>query len=151
MTQDQMHGSIPASPAGDGDWQRPRSADWDLYRALRDQWTHEDDVMNHRLMWLILSQGLVFTAYSTLSRAGHRLLIVAFPFFGITVAAVVGASIFAAVQSTAVVERRFDEADLERLCSLAPSSRTTAQGRLAGQALPFVFGTLWLLALITSL
>jgi len=29
--------------------------DWDLYRALREQWTHEDNLVNHRLMWLILS------------------------------------------------------------------------------------------------
>ena len=41
----------------------PRTAlpDWDLYRALREQWTHEDNLVNHRLMWLILSQGLLFT------------------------------------------------------------------------------------------
>ena len=36
--------------------------DWELYRALREQWTHEDNLVNHRLMWLILSQGLLFTA-----------------------------------------------------------------------------------------
>ena len=43
--------------------------DWDLYRALREQWTHEDNLVNHRLMWLILSEGLLFTAYGTLSTA----------------------------------------------------------------------------------
>ena len=43
--------------------------DWELYRALREQWTHEDNLVNHRLMWLILSQGLLFTAYGTLSTA----------------------------------------------------------------------------------
>jgi hypothetical protein len=35
----------------------PRVPDWELYRALREQWTHEDKLVNHRLMWLILSQG----------------------------------------------------------------------------------------------
>ena len=152
MTKDHVQGPVPALQSDAADWKGASpSANWDLYRALRDQWSHEDTVMNHRLMWLILSQGLMFTAYGTLSRAGHRLLIIAFPFFGIAVAAVVGASILAAVEATAVVEKRFDEAGLERLCSLAPSNRTTRRGRLAGQSLPFVFGTLWLLALIASL
>jgi hypothetical protein len=78
--------------------------DWELYRALREQWTHEDNLVNHRLMWLILFEGLLFTAYGTLSSAKLHWLVVGFPFFG-------------------------------------------TQGRLAAQALPFVFGALWLLAL----
>ena len=45
------------------------ATDWDLYRALREQWTHEDNLVNHRLMWLILSEGLLFTAYGSLSAA----------------------------------------------------------------------------------
>ncbi len=45
-------------------------ADWDLYRALREQWTHEDNLVNHRLMWLILSEGLLFGALWLLAMAG---------------------------------------------------------------------------------
>ena len=48
---------------------QPQPPDWELYRALREQWTHEDNLINHRLMWLILSEGLLFTAYGTLSTA----------------------------------------------------------------------------------
>jgi hypothetical protein len=128
-----------------------RPPDWDLYRALRDQWTHEDDVMNHRTMWLILSQGLLFTAYGTLSRSGHNWLIVGFPFFGIVVAAVIGVSIFAAVEATAVVQKQFNEAGLSVLCNLTPTVHTRNRGRLAARVLPLVFGALWLLALVTSL
>lgn len=55
--------------------------DWDLCRALREQWTHEDNLVNHRLMWLILSEGLLFTAYGTLSTAKLHWLVFGFPFF----------------------------------------------------------------------
>ena len=63
--------------------------DWDLYHALREQWTHEDNLVNHRLMWLILSQGLLFTAYGTLTIDKHRWLVYGFPVFGMAVAAVI--------------------------------------------------------------
>ena len=41
----------------------PDVALWDQYRALREQWTHEDMLVSHRVTWLILSSGLLFTAY----------------------------------------------------------------------------------------
>jgi hypothetical protein len=126
-------------------------ADWDLYRALREQWTHEDNLINHRLMWLILSEGLLFTAYGTLSATGAKWLIIGFPFFGMAVAVVIGVSAFTALAATDEIRRRFDDAGLERLCSLTPASRTTQRGRWAAQALPFVFCAQWLLALVSSL
>jgi hypothetical protein len=120
---------------------------WDLYHALRDQWTHEDNLVNHRLMWLILSEGLLFTAYGTLSTAKLHWLVFGFPFFGMIVAAVIGVSIYAALDATAQIRRRYDAAGLNALCELTPASRTAARGKWAAQALPFVFGGLWLLAM----
>lgn len=122
--------------------------DWDLYRALRDQWTHEDNLVNHRLMWLILSEGLLFTAYGTLSTAKLHWLVFGFPFFGMTVAAVIGVSIFAALAATEEIQEQYEAAGLARLCSLTPSKRIGGRGKWAAQALPFVFGALWLLALM---
>ena len=124
--------------------------DWDLYRALREQWTHEDNLVNHRLMWLILSQGLLFTAYGTLSTARHKWLVIGFPLFGMAVALVIGISIFAAIDATAAIKRQYDEAGLTRLCSLTPLTRTGHRGKWAAQSLPFVFAALWLLALTGS-
>jgi hypothetical protein len=124
--------------------------DWDLYRALREQWTHEDNLVNHRLMWLILSQGLLFTAYGTLSTARHHWLVVGFPLFGMAVAAVIGVSIFAALDATEAIRRVYDAAGLNRLCALTPPSRSSHRGRWAPQALPFVFSVLWALALLGS-
>ena len=127
----------------------PRTAlpDWDLYRALREQWTHEDNLVNHRLMWLILSQGLLFTAFGTLSTAQHKWLVIGFPLFGMAVAAVIGVSIFAALDATAAIKRQYDDAGLNALCSLTPATPTGRRGNWAAQALPFVFAALWLLAL----
>lgn len=122
-------------------------ADWDLYRALREQWTHEDNLVNHRLMWLILSQGLLFTAYGTLSTAKHKWLVIGFPFFGMAVAAVIGVSIFAAIDATAAIRRHYESAGLDRICNLTPVSRTGHRGKWAAQSLPFVFGALWVLAM----
>ncbi|MCI4427777.1 MAG: hypothetical protein JHC40_01275, partial [Burkholderiales bacterium] len=41
----------------------PDVALWDHWRALREQWTHEDNLVHARMTWLILSNGLLFTAY----------------------------------------------------------------------------------------
>jgi hypothetical protein len=121
--------------------------DWELYRALREQWTHEDNLVNHRLMWLILSQGLLFTAYGTLSSAKMHWLVFGFPFFGMAVSAVIGMSIFAALAAIEEVNRQYEEAGLNSLCNLSPGRHIENRGKLAAQALPFVFGALWLLAL----
>jgi hypothetical protein len=122
-------------------------SDWELYRALREQWTHEDNLVNHRLMWLILSQGLLFTAYGTLSSAKLHWLVFGFPFFGMAVSAVIGVSIFAALEALEEVHRQYQDAGLEALCSLSPGRKLGHRGKLAAQALPFVFAALWLLAL----
>lgn len=121
--------------------------DWDLYRALREQWTHEDNLVNHRLMWLILSEGLLFTAYGTLSTAKLHWLVFGFPFFGMAVAAVIAVSIFAALAATEEISKQYEEAGLNKLVSLTPTRRIGSRGKWAAQALPFVFGALWLLAM----
>lgn len=119
----------------------PTPNDWSFYNALREQWTHEDNLINHRLMWLILSQGLLFTAYGTLNVDQHRWLVKGFPVFGMAVSAVIGVSIYAALDASHVIERAY----LDRLCQLTPHG-AGHRGNWAAKSLPFVFGTLWLLA-----
>jgi hypothetical protein len=126
-----------------------QSADWDLYRALREQWTHEDNLANHRVMWLTLSQGLLLTAFgSILPAAGFRGLMIGFPIFGIVVSAVIGLSIYAAVGATHALKQQYDEAGLNQLCAIAPDGRSRFMGNMAARALPFVFVTVWVLALV---
>lgn len=124
-----------------------RLPDWELYRALREQWTHEDNLVNHRLMWLILSQGLLFTAYGTIATAKLHWLAFGFPVFGMAVSAVIGVSIYAALAAIDEVARQYERAGLNALCSLSPGRDRARRGKLAAQTLPFVFGALWLLAL----
>jgi hypothetical protein len=128
----------------------PDVALWDQYRALREQWTHEDTVVNHRVSWLILSEGLLFTAYraqpGAQAEAAGNWLSLAFPFFGIGVAALIGVGIFAALSATDDIKREFHEAGLADLCQLAPSSHIAHRGRWASKALPFVFAAMWALA-----
>jgi hypothetical protein len=126
-------------------------ADWELYRALREQWTHEDNLVNHRLMWLILSEGLLFTAYGTLASAKLHWLVFGFPFFGMAVAALIGVGIVTAYAAMGEIRRAFAQAGLERLCSLTPAGNNSHRGQWAAQGLPFVFGMFWLLALAGSL
>ena len=129
----------------------PDVALWDQYRALREQWTHEDALVNHRVSWLILSSGLLFTAYRAESASTGNWLALAFPLFGMLLAALIGVAIHAALAASEDVRREFERAGLADLCSLAPQSRLARRGRWAAKALPFVFGAMWLLALLGSL
>ena len=128
----------------------PDVALWDHYRALREQWAHEDTLVNHRVVWLILSEGLLFTAYRAQAESSSGWLGWAFPFFGMAVAALVGVAIFAALSATDEIKQQFERAGLADLCPLAPASHIAHRGRWAPKALPFVFGAMWLLALASA-
>ena len=129
----------------------PDVALWDHHRALREQWTHEDNLVHHRMSWLLLSGGLLFTAYSNMAASGATWLRVGFPFFGIAVAALIGVGIYTALAATDSIKQQFDEAGLADLCPLAPASHVANRGRWAAKAMPFVFGAMWLLALLGRL
>lgn len=129
----------------------PDVALWDQYRALREQWTHEDNLVHHRMSWLLLSSGLMFTAYSNMAATGATWLRIGFPFFGMAVAALIGVGIYTALAATDDIKRQFENAGLTDLCPLAPAGHVAQRGRWAAQALPVVFGALWMLALASSL
>ena len=124
---------------------------WDHYRALREQWTHEDHLVNQRMGWLIWSEGLMFTAYGSHARDGVNALVLGYPFFGILEAVLVGVGIFTAMAATEGIRQQFDDAGLADLCPLAPANHIAHRGRWAAKSMPFVFGALWLLALLASL
>ena len=128
------------------------SEDWDLYRALREQWTHEDNLANHRVMWLNISQGLLLTAYgSVLPMVQRKTMMILFPIFGMVVAATIGISIYAALDATNTIKKQYEQAGLDQFCNIAPAGRTRFMGNLAARSLPFVFATVWLLALIGAI
>ena len=129
----------------------PDVALWDHWRALREQWTHEDNLVHARMTWLILSNGLLFTAYGAQFTTRISWLSLGFPLFGMVVAALIGIGIYTAMSASEEIKRQFELAGLADLCPLAPASHVAHRGRWAAKALPFVFGGLWLLALASSL
>ena len=129
----------------------PDVALWDHYRALREQWTHEDHLVNHRIMWLIVAEGLLFNAHGVHSAKAASWLLLGFPALGILLAGLIGVGIFTALAATEEIKKQFEHAGLADLCSLAPPSHFAQRGRWAAKSLPFVFGALWLLALASPL
>jgi hypothetical protein len=124
---------------------------WDQWRALREQWTHEDHLVAQRMGWLIWSEGLMFTAYGAHARDGVYWLLLGFPLFGILVAVLTGVAIYTAMAASGEIQRQFEQAGLADLCPLAPASHIANRGRWAAKAMPFVFGAMWLLALLGRL
>jgi hypothetical protein len=133
----------------------PDVALWDQYRALREQWTHEDTLVSHRITWLILSEGLLFNAYVALATGvGSKApgwLAFGFPLFGIAVAALIGVGVFTALRASEQVRIEYERAGLADLCPLAPAVHLARRGRWAPKALPFVFGAMWVLALAATI
>ncbi len=129
----------------------PDVALWEHHRALREQWTHEDHLVAQRMGWLIWSEGLMFTAYGAPARDGVYWLVLGFPFFGILVAGLASVAIYTAMAATDSIKQQFDEAGLADLCPLAPASHIAHRGRWAAKAMPFVFGAMWMLALLGRL
>ncbi len=129
----------------------PDIALWDHYRALREQWMHEDNLVAQRMGWLIWSEGLMFTAFGAHARDKAYWLLLGFPVFGILVAALTGVAIYTAMAASDSIKQQFDEAGLADLCPLAPASHIANRGRWAAKSMPFVFGAMWLLVLLGRL
>ena len=125
----------------------PDVALWDQYRALREQWTHEDMLVGQRITWLILAEGLLFNAYVSLGARTAGGLGFVFPLFGVAVAAVIGVGVFTAMRASEQVRLEYERSGLADLCPLAPEVHLAHRGRWAPKAMPFVFGAIWVLAL----
>jgi hypothetical protein len=126
----------------------PDVALWDHHRALREQWTHEDLLVGQRITWLILAEGLLLNAYVSLGSKAAGWLGFMFPLFGIAVAAVIGVGVFTALRAMDQVRVEHERSGLADLCPLAPEVHLARRGRYAPKALPFVFGGMWVLALV---
>jgi hypothetical protein len=103
------------------------------------------------VIWRILSSGLLFTAYRAEAGASRHWLVRVFSLFGMLLSALIGVSIHAAMAATDDVRREFDRACLADPFPLALTGRLARRGRWAAKALPFVFGAMWLPALLGSL
>lgn len=123
---------------------------WQLYRALREQWVHEDDVINFRITWLILSETLLFTAYAVLVEDHRTQLVRGLPVFGIILALVVGISIFAAIFAMEDGRQEFDDRNVKSVCRLAPKNLIRRHGMWAASSLPSFFVALWIFVMYSQ-
>lgn len=46
---------------------KPRRKWYEIHEELRDRWETENTLVNHRLSWLLVCQGLLFAAFGTLA------------------------------------------------------------------------------------
>lgn len=114
------------------------------YEDLREKWTHEDDLINHRITWLLLSQTLLFTAYGiflqTASQPDHLAsvdkLIPIIPFIGFLICIIIMWSIL-----TALVTMRCLRKQNEKIVA---KSNTGIGGFLPPILLPIVFLLSWI-------
>ncbi len=120
------------------------------YQDLREKWVHEDNLVNHRLTWLLVSQTLMFAGYGVLldslgrcpspSQASHiRRLLTYLPFFGIATSLLILGGIVAAVWALIILRRRNAGLDVYRW--------TTVLSFLASIGLPVVFAIAWYIVL----
>jgi hypothetical protein len=101
--------------------------------------------------WLILCEGLLFTAYGAHTAHTITWLALGFALFGIVVAARTGVGVFTALDASQQIRQEFERCGLPDLCSLAPPSHIAERARWAAEALPFVFGAMWVLAMTSAL
>lgn len=126
----------------------------DDFKAIREKWVHEDNVINHRLTWLILSQAMLMAAYgwsigSTGSAAmkTQKLLIV-IPFFGILFAVAIGLSVIAAVIAQNSLRQHLGADKWPAPYNIDTLTTLNWPGRIAAISLPIFLFILWLLVLV---
>lgn len=121
--------------------------------ARRSMWVHEDELINHRLNWLLVSQGLLFAAYGILleitaapnSSASQPSALAALlellPLLGIVTSLAILFGVGAALVAMAILYCRAKDA--KSRATLHVHLATTLIGWLAGAALPAVFFYAW--------
>lgn len=117
------------------------------YDRLREKWVHEDEVINHRLTWLLVSQTILFAGYGALLRMPEKAmhaekindLIVAVPRFGIVTSVLILVSILAATATMYHLKGK-------NACVEAYGT-VTIFGLAASLGLPVVFVLAWVVAL----
>jgi hypothetical protein len=128
-----------------------RIDDITFYMHLRSRLEHEDNLVIYRILWLMGSQSLVFTAYAIvmngpLSSRLHGLMLQLLPMMGIFSSALIFVGIIAAIRAMGWIrgllrERIPDEARLG-LPPLHPPGAVKA-GLAAPLLLPPVFILVW--------
>jgi hypothetical protein len=120
----------------------------DEYKAIREKWVHEDNVINHRLSWLILSQAMLLAAYGwsiTSPEVKTQKLLLILPIFGLIFTLTIGASVFAAVIAQNHLSQLPGVKEWPQPYSVDTFAPINWPGRLAAIFLPIFLFIVWLI------
>jgi hypothetical protein len=145
----QTLGRTTASPSPSNQWEEKYMSEPHSYESVREKWVHEDNLMHHRLTWLIQAQGLLFTAYAVFLQVPNgsqwftkaQKLVDALPIFGFAVTLFIGLAIGAAYSAQQqLIREQLSKPEAQRFVLNVGGGLT-----FLGYFPPFVFPALFLL------
>ena len=124
----------------------------------RDRWLHEDDLINHRLTWLLVAQTILFAGCATLlallfdgehalSGCNREVVLhtvrVVIPWVGVAIAFSIGLGVAGALTSMHIIHRKANE-ELQGSFEYGIHWLPSVLGQIAGAFLPLLFVGVWL-------
>ncbi|MDB9427997.1 hypothetical protein PN482_03455 [Microcystis aeruginosa CS-555/01A07] len=124
------------------------------YLAAREKWVHEDNLINYRLSWLLLSQTILFATYAVLLAAPNTVpqferinkLLVILPWIGVVNLIIAYISILAALSAQYKLKEAIGREFEVTLGTLTLGGFIL--GHLAAIFLPGVFFVAWFVLII---
>lgn len=140
------------SPAATSTMRRKGIAFW------RERWLHEDDLINHRLTWLLVAQTILFAGCATLLAllfdrdkaltGPNRAIVlhtvqVVLPWVGFAIAVSIGLGVAGALTSMHIIHRKANE-ELRGSFEYGIHWLPSVLGQISGAFLPVLFAGVWL-------
>lgn len=133
-------------------------ANLEMYRILRGEIEHEDQLINHRLSWLVSSQAFMLTAFAITLNAPvlfvnpiyaklNRILYLLLPFTGMVSALLIYPSILGAIIALQRLQRHSRGRTPTDLPPIHGSPLTIILGHCGPLLIPWVFIVTWLVLL----
>ena len=138
-----------------------RDSDPKAFSVFREKWVHEDNLINHRLNWLIMTQTILFAAYGLLLGTGAEQqieqqiskyqnqidrVIEALPIIGILVSFLILLGIVGAVGAMYEL-RKSRTAQVEKM-DIDTALWTSILGQVTGVLMPVAFIGGWLYCIV---
>ena len=134
-----------------------RDSDPKAFTVFREKWVHEDNLINHRLNWLIMTQTILFAAYGLLLGTGTEQqvlkyqnqidrVIEALPIIGILVSFLILLGIVGAVGAMYEL-RKNRTAQVEKM-DIDTALWTSILGQVTGVLMPVAFIGGWLYCIV---
>lgn len=137
----------------------PSASDRAMRDLLRELWVHEDNLLNHRVTWLVTSEGLLLTAFGIFlqvpSTAWSFLAACTlqqwFPWIGILLSACFAFGIFAAHSAMGDIQERYFRKNFDdNTLPLYPGKSRIGAGQLVSKIIPFLFFAVWIAVIIVT-